>query len=188
MNCFQAKKGLSDDVKDIQVKALQTGPNADTMLASFFNESDLEKCVEELRFLQNPRAGQPTGKCAQNATSRESVLTKSATKMEKLMNHSDMNQGKRKKKRNILDLRTGWREWKKRRLANSNVVSKRVESLTIVRREAIVRTIIQALDDNSSQTDNQQRAADIDYNSCYLQSKMLNSYNHKAAQSYVVFI
>ena len=25
INCFQAKKGLSDDVKDIQSKALQTG-------------------------------------------------------------------------------------------------------------------------------------------------------------------
>ena len=25
MNCFQAKKGLSDDAKDIQIKALQTG-------------------------------------------------------------------------------------------------------------------------------------------------------------------
>ena len=25
INCFQAKKGLSDDEKDIQIKALQTG-------------------------------------------------------------------------------------------------------------------------------------------------------------------
>ncbi|PAV86473.1 hypothetical protein WR25_07961 [Diploscapter pachys] len=51
--------------------------------------------------------------------------------------------------------------------------------------EVIVRTVIQALDDNSSQTDNQQRAADIEYNSCYLQSKTLSSFNHKAAQSYL---
>ncbi|PAV60129.1 hypothetical protein WR25_01978 [Diploscapter pachys] len=117
-----AKKGLSDDVKDIQIKALQTGfekmleycekrnvfssiqmilifrPNADTMLASFFNESDLKKCVEELRFLQNSRAG--SGR--------------------------------------------------------------------------------QFLPDR--------QPADIEYNSCYLQSKTLSSYNHKAAQSYVVFI
>ena len=25
INCFQAKKGLSDDAKDIQIKTLQTG-------------------------------------------------------------------------------------------------------------------------------------------------------------------
>ena len=49
------------------------------------------------------------------------------------------------------------------------------------RHEAIVRTAMQALDDNSSQADNQQKAADIEYNSCYLQSKTLSSYNHKAA-------
>ena len=55
-------------------------------------------------------------------------------------------------------------------------------SYFIQRREAIVRTVMQALDDNSSQTDNQQKAADIEYNSCYLQSKTLSSYNHKAAQ------
>ncbi|PAV84345.1 hypothetical protein WR25_01536 [Diploscapter pachys] len=30
--------------------------------------------------------------------------------------------------------------------------------------------------------------ADIGYNPCYLQSKTLSSCNHKAAQSYVVFI
>ncbi|PAV58668.1 hypothetical protein WR25_10050 [Diploscapter pachys] len=55
------------------------------------------------------------------------------------------------------------------------------------RREAIVRTAIQALDDNSFQTDNQQKAVDIEYNSCCLQSKTLSSYNHKAAQV-VVFL
>ncbi|PAV66882.1 hypothetical protein WR25_00377 [Diploscapter pachys] len=52
---------------------------------------------------------------------------------------------------------------------------KYVESLTIV-------VVIQALDDNSFQADNQQKATDIEYNSCYWQSKTLSSYNHKAAQ------
>ncbi|PAV55954.1 hypothetical protein WR25_10548 [Diploscapter pachys] len=108
-------------------------PNAGTMMASFFNESDLKKCLKNCDFCRIP-------------DNVKRVCTHEVSdKMEKLMNHSDMSQ-------------------------------------------AIVRTVIQALDDNSSQTDNQQRAADIEYNSCYLQSKMLNSYNHKAAQSYVVFI
>ncbi|PAV63071.1 hypothetical protein WR25_14745 [Diploscapter pachys] len=114
-----AKKGLSDYAKDNQIKALQTGIEKmienyekaecrHKLMASFFNESDLKECVEEVRFLQNSRAGQPTGKCAQN--------------------------GKRKKKRNILDSRMEKEE---------------------ARCEVIVRTVIQALDDNSSQTDKQ---------------------------------
>ncbi|PAV87624.1 hypothetical protein WR25_22564 [Diploscapter pachys] len=49
-----AKKGLSDDAKEIQIKALQTGPNADTMMASFFNESDLEKCLKNCDFCRIP--------------------------------------------------------------------------------------------------------------------------------------
>ncbi|PAV92230.1 hypothetical protein WR25_08998 [Diploscapter pachys] len=51
-------------------------------------------------------------------------------KMEKLMNHSDMIQGKRKKKRNNLDSRMEKEEAARLKLlfrTNSNVVSKRVE-------------------------------------------------------------
>ncbi|PAV85505.1 hypothetical protein WR25_10906 [Diploscapter pachys] len=128
-----AKKGLSDDVKDIQIKALQTGLEKmiedcekakcrHKLMASFFNESYLKKCLKNCDFCRI---------------------------LEKVIQQANA-------------LKT--------------------------RREAIVRTAIQALDDNSSQTDNQQKAADIEYNSCYLQSKTLSSYNHKAAQSYVVFI
>ncbi|PAV71529.1 hypothetical protein WR25_14235 [Diploscapter pachys] len=118
------KKGLSDYAKDIQIKALQTGLEKmleycekaecrNKLMASFFNESDLKKCLKNCNFHRIPE------KVSQQANA----------------------------------LKT--------------------------RREAIVRTVIQALDDNSSQT----QPADIEYNSCYLQSKTLSSYNHKAAQS-----
>ena len=123
-----------------------------------------EEVLEELRFLQNSREGQPTGKCTQNgkrfwigfflfvgedliysvisATSR--VYTHEVSdKMEKLMNHSDMNKvfcsnkywskifsGKRKKKRNTLDSRTGWREWKKEAARLKTVVQIRKFEIT----------------------------------------------------------
>ncbi|PAV56094.1 hypothetical protein WR25_15906 [Diploscapter pachys] len=46
-----AKKGLSDDAKDIQIKALQTGHK---LMASFFNESDLKKCLKNCDFCRIP--------------------------------------------------------------------------------------------------------------------------------------
>ncbi|PAV84346.1 hypothetical protein WR25_01537 [Diploscapter pachys] len=62
---IQAKKGLSDDLKDIQIKALQTGfekmveccEKAECrhkMMASFFNESDLKKCLKNCDFCRIP--------------------------------------------------------------------------------------------------------------------------------------
>ncbi|PAV91298.1 hypothetical protein WR25_23506 [Diploscapter pachys] len=132
-----AKKGLNDDAKDIQIKALQTGLEKmieycekaecrHKMMTSFFNEPDLKECVEELRFLQNSRAG-------------------------------------KRKKRNTLDSRMEKEEAAGLKLLFSHTGSGR-----------------QFLPDR--------QPADIEYNSCYLQSKTLSSYNHKAAQSYVVFI
>ncbi|PAV70031.1 hypothetical protein WR25_06528 [Diploscapter pachys] len=65
MNCFQARKGLSDYAKDIQIKALQTGfekileycEKAECrhkLMASFFNESDLKKCLKNCDFCRIP--------------------------------------------------------------------------------------------------------------------------------------
>ncbi|PAV59541.1 hypothetical protein WR25_23049 [Diploscapter pachys] len=65
---------------------------------------------------------------------------------------------------------------------NSNVVAKRVNWQMEELRGNDSSHSHTALDDSSSQADNQQKAVDIEYNSCYLQSKTLSSYNHKAAQ------
>ncbi|PAV64705.1 hypothetical protein WR25_26898 [Diploscapter pachys] len=60
-----AKKGLSDDAKDIQIKALQTGfekmiedcEKAECrhkLMASFFNDSDLKECLKNCDFCRIP--------------------------------------------------------------------------------------------------------------------------------------
>ncbi|PAV63841.1 hypothetical protein WR25_03249 [Diploscapter pachys] len=85
--------------------------------------------------------------------------------MEKLMNDSDMNQGKRKKKRNILDSRTSGENGKRGGCQAKNCCS-----------------------GSGRQFLPDRQPADIEYNSCYLQSKTLSSYNHKAAQPCVTFI
>ncbi|PAV82320.1 hypothetical protein WR25_26917 [Diploscapter pachys] len=151
-NRIKAKKGLSDDAKDIQIKALQTGfekmieycEKAECrhkMMASFFNESDLKKCLKNCDFCRIPE------KVSQQANALKRNVKRVCThevsyKREKRMNYSDMSQGKRKKKRNILDSRMEKEEAARLKTA-------------VQRREAIVRTVIQALDNNSSQTDNQ---------------------------------
>ncbi|PAV92111.1 hypothetical protein WR25_05773 [Diploscapter pachys] len=139
-------------------------------MALFFNESDLKKCLKNCDFCRIPEKS--VNRQMRSKRDVRRVCTHEVSdKMEKLMNHSDMSQGKRKKKRNILDSRTEFeRRCKARELTNGGAARKvrprgdvivldkdnrRVNSLTIVRREAIVRTAIQALDDNSSQTDNQ---------------------------------
>ncbi|PAV81765.1 hypothetical protein WR25_17507 [Diploscapter pachys] len=184
-NRIKAKKGLSDNAKDIQIKALQTGLNADTMMASFFNESDLCECLKNCDFCRILE------KVIQQAnalkTQRQESTHEVRDEMEKLVNHSDMNQGKRKKKRNILDSRME----KEEAVRLKTAVQGEFECLKARR---VTHHCSSSSDSSYNHTGSERQflpdrqPADIEYNSCYLQSKTLSSYNYKAAQSYVVFI
>ncbi|PAV76783.1 hypothetical protein WR25_25924 [Diploscapter pachys] len=192
-NRIKAKKGLNDDAKDIQIKALQTGFEKmieycekvecrHKMMASFFNESDLKKCFKNCDFCRTPE------KVSQQANALKTQRQESLYSRNQRQN-GEAHCGKRKKKRNILDSRMEKEEAARLKTAVQDEFERRRKACELAnggatrkRREAIVRTIIQVLDDNSSQAGNQQKAADIEYNSCYLQSKTLSSYNHKAAQ------
>ncbi|PAV88585.1 hypothetical protein WR25_20216 [Diploscapter pachys] len=157
-NRIKAKKGLSDDAKDIQIKALQTGFEKmieycektecrHKMMVSFFNESVLKKCLKNCNFCRIPEKVSQQANALKTAKERRGIFW--------IRERAGEN-GKR-----------GGCQAKNLFRTNSNVVAKRVnwqmeelrgkcvESLTIVRREAIVRTVIQALDGNSSQTGNQ---------------------------------
>ncbi|PAV60907.1 hypothetical protein WR25_17159 [Diploscapter pachys] len=170
------KKRLSDDAKEIQIQALQTGfekmieycEKAECrhkMMASFFNESDLKKCLKNCDFCRIPE------KVSQQANALKTQRQESLYSRSQRQNgetHESFGYEPRQKKEEEY---SGFENGKRGGCQAKNCCS-----------------AIQALDDNSSQTDNQQKAADIEYNSFYLQSKTLSSYNHKAAQSYVVFI
>ncbi|PAV85322.1 hypothetical protein WR25_11959 [Diploscapter pachys] len=121
-----AKKGLSDYAKDIQIKALQTGfekmienyEKAECrhkLMTSFFNESDLKKCLKNCDFCRIPEQ-----------VSQQTNALKTA----------------KEKRKNILDSRMEKEEAARLKTA-------------VQRREVIVCTVIQALDDNSSQAGNQ---------------------------------
>ncbi|PAV79509.1 hypothetical protein WR25_24276 [Diploscapter pachys] len=179
-----AKKGLSDDAKDIQIKALQTGSEKmieycekaecrHRMMASFFNKS--EKCLKNCDFCRIPKKVSQRAMCSKRSVKRVCIHEVS-DKMERLMNHLDMSQDKRKKKRNTLDSRTGWREWKKEAARlKTDEFGRRCKARELVNGGAArkVRRVTHHC---------YRQPADIEYNSCYLQSKTLSYYKHKAAQ------
>ncbi|PAV76574.1 hypothetical protein WR25_19208 [Diploscapter pachys] len=143
------------------------------MMASFFNELDLKKCLKNCDFCRIPE------KVSQQANALKTQCQKSLYSRSQRQNgeaHESFGYESRKSS-NVVAKCVNWRMEELR--------GKYVESLTIVRREAIVRTVIQALDDNSSQTNNQLTSNTTSAIGSPRHSVPANTRLHK---SYVVFI
>ncbi|PAV75232.1 hypothetical protein WR25_03140 [Diploscapter pachys] len=133
------------------------------MMASFFNESDLEKCLKTCDFCRIPEKVNQQANALKTAKERRRGIFWIRERVgengkEEAIRLKTVVQDEFKRRRKARELANEGVARKVRPRGDVIVLdkdSKRVESLTIVRREAIVRTVIQALDDNSSQTDNQ---------------------------------
>ncbi|PAV90116.1 hypothetical protein WR25_17955 [Diploscapter pachys] len=121
------------------------------MMASFFNESDLNKCLKNCDFCRIPEKVSQRAMCSKRNVKRVGTHEVS-DKMERQKKEEEEYSGfenrlERMKSSNVVAKCVNWQMEELR--------GKCVESLTIVHREAIVRTAIQALDDNSFQAGNQ---------------------------------
>ncbi|PAV74055.1 hypothetical protein WR25_27110 [Diploscapter pachys] len=164
MNCFQAKKGLSDDVKDIQSKALQTGHK---LMASFFNESDLKKCLKNCDFCRIPeKASQQAN--ALKTQRQESLYSRSQRQNGEAHEPFGYEPRQKKEEEEYSGFEDGLERMEKEEAVRLKTVvqdefERRFKSRELAnggaRCEAIVRTAIQALDDSFFQTGNQLRSS-----------------------------
>ncbi|PAV76253.1 hypothetical protein WR25_02172 [Diploscapter pachys] len=167
-----AKKGLSDDAKDIQIKALQTGLGKmieycekaecrHKMMASFFNESELKKCLKNCDFCRIPEKVSQQANALKTAKERRRCIVWIRERVERM------------EKEEAARLKTSVQDkfelrHKARELANGGVARK---ARRVIHHCCSGRQFLPG-----------RQPTDIEYNSCYLQSKTLSSYNHKAAQ------
>ncbi|PAV69814.1 hypothetical protein WR25_26060 [Diploscapter pachys] len=179
---IQAKKGLSDDAKDIQIKALQTG--FEKMI-----EDCEKKCLKNCDFCRIPekvsqqanvlktqrQASLYSRSQRQNGEAHEPFGYEPRQKKEEDEYSGFENGLERMEKEEATRIKTVQDEFERRRkareLANGGAARK-VHRAT--RHCCSGRQFLPG-----------RQPADIEYNSCYLQSKTLSSYNHKSC---VIFI
>ncbi|PAV67772.1 hypothetical protein WR25_04266 [Diploscapter pachys] len=203
-----AKKGLNDDAKDIQSKALQTGfekmieycEKAECkhkLMASFFNESDLKKCLKNCDFCRIPERVDQQANALK--TVKTSFILSFQQRQENLYSRSQRQNGEahesfgyeprqKKEEEEYSEFENGLERMEKEEAARLKTAVHdeferrcKARELTNGGAERKVRRVTRHCCSGRQFLPDRQ-PADIEYNSCYFQSKTLSSYNHKAAQ------